>query len=150
MFQKFGGKKIESVSDYVRSYLERHPGIQLIIGTDSQNRGNETIYCTVIALYAPGHGAHCIYEKWREKRERVRQIRLMNEVCASVECAEKLVKAGVQKPTYIDMDINPDPRYKSSEVFPSANGMVEGMGYVARNKKSGPLVTTIADYIVKH
>ena len=57
--------------------------------------------------------------------------------------------AGIKKPAYIDIDINPNPRYKSNEVFSAAKGWVEGSGYEVRFKTFGPLVTTFADWVVK-
>lgn len=150
MFRKFNGEKIPSVEEYIKGYVLSHKNTEILVGTDSQNRGDSTIYSTVIALYEPGHGAHCIFRRWREPRERIRATRLMNEVWASLATAEELVKSGVRKPKYIDIDVNPNPRYKSNEVFTSAKGMIEGMGYEVRFKTFGPLVTTMADYVVKH
>ena len=150
MFRKFNGERIPSVDDYIKRYVETHDSIEILVGTDSQNRGDNTIYSTVIALYEPGHGAHCIFRRWREPRERIRATRLMNEVWASLACAEDLKKHGVRKVKYIDIDINPSPRFKSNEVYTSAKGMIEGMGYEVRFKTFGPLVTTMADYVVKH
>lgn len=150
MFRKFTGEKIPEVDEYIKAYIETHDGIEILVGTDSQNRGENTVYSTVIALYEPGHGAHCIFRRWRTPRERIRATRLMNEVWASVECAEGLKNNGVGAVKYIDIDINPNPRYKSNEVFNSAKGMIEGMGYEVRYKTFGPLVTTMADYVVKH
>lgn len=149
-FRKFSGEKIPIVEDYVKDYVKENKGIEILVGTDSQNRGDFTIYSTVIALYNPGHGAHCIFRRWREQRERVRSVRLMNEVWASLACAEELKKSGIKKVKYIDIDINPSPKFKSNEVFTSAKGMIEGMGYEVRFKTFGPLVTTMADYVVKH
>ena len=34
-----------------------------------------------------------------------------------MEVAELLREAGLPKVTYIDIDLNPDPKYKSNEVF---------------------------------
>ena len=150
MFRKFNGERISSVDAYIKEYMQENKGIEILVGTDSQNRGAYTVYSTVIALYTPGHGAHCIFRKWRESRERVRSTRLMNEVWASVSLAEELKKQGIESVKYIDIDINPNPRYKSNEVFASAKGMIEGMGYEVRFKTFGPLVTTMADYVVKH
>lgn len=149
-FKKFNGEKIESVVDYIAAYIAEHGDIDLMVGTDSQNRGDKTVYSTVIAMYTPGHGAHCIFKRWREPRERVRSVRLMNEVWASVSCAEELKNSGLKQVKYIDLDINPNPRFKSNEIYTSARGMVEGMGYEVRFKTFGPLVTTMADYVVKH
>ena len=150
MFRKFNGETIPSVDDYVKDYVNTHENTEILVGTDSQNRGDNTIYSTVIALYEPRHGARCIFRRGRGPRERSRATRLMNEVWASVATAEELVKNGVRKPKYIDIDINPSPRFKSNEVFTSAKGMIEGMGYEVRFKTFGPLVTTMADYVVKH
>jgi predicted RNase H-related nuclease YkuK (DUF458 family) len=53
------------------------------------------------------------------------------------------------KPVWIDVDLNPDPRYKSNEVFRQAIGMVEGMGYKVRYKTMDPMITYAADYLIK-
>ena len=149
-FRKFNGQKIENIEEYVNEYTLSHPDVEIMIGTDSQNRGDYTYYSTVIALYNPRHGAHCIYKKWKTERERNRPTRLMNEVWYSVELAEYLMSKGVKKPKYIDIDVNPSPKYKSNEVYPSATGLIEGMGYEVRYKTLCPLVTTMADWVVKH
>ena len=150
LFRKFSGEKIPEIDMYINKYMSTHEDTEILVGTDSQNRGDFTIYSTVIALYEPGHGAHCLFKRWKEPRERIRNVRLMNEVWASLATAEDLVKHGVRKPKYIDIDVNPSPRFKSNEVYSSAKGMIEGMGYEVRFKTFGPLVTTLADYVVKH
>lgn len=148
-FKKCNGEKIADIVQYVKSYLDDFPEVQIMIGTDSQNRSGRTVYSTVIALYKPGNGAHCVFTRWRTPRERNRQTRLLNEVQASIETANALVDAGIKKPEYIDIDINPNPRYKSNEVYSAAKGWVEGSGYEVRFKTFGPLVTTFADFLVK-
>ena len=75
----------------------------------------------------------------------------MNEVAASVETAESIYHYnGCPKPKYIDIDINPNPKYKSNEVYAAAKGWCEGLGYEVRFKTLGPLVTTLADWLVKN
>jgi predicted RNase H-related nuclease YkuK (DUF458 family) len=148
-FRKVSGEKLHNVEEYVKAYLKDYPEVEIMVGTDSQNSSRKTVYSTVIALYNPGHGAHCIFKRWVTPKERNRQTRLLNEVQASIEVADSLVAAGIKKPTYIDIDINPNPRYKSNEVFAAAKGWVEGSGYEVRFKTFGPLVTTFADWIVK-
>ena len=149
-FKKFNGEKIPQVEEYIKNYLAVHPNVELMIGTDSQNRGQYTYYSTVVAMYTPGHGGHCIYRKWRTEREKNRRNRLLKEVWSSVELAEYLKNMGIQKAKFIDIDVNPSPKYKSNEVYPEATGLVEGMGYCVRCKTLHPLVTTMADYVVKH
>lgn len=148
-FKKFSGEKIPDIEEYVKNYMKANPDLEIMIGTDSQNRGDFTVWSTVIAMYHPGNGAHCVFRRWKTPRERDMATRLLSEVSYSIECAESLVAKGIKKPTCIDIDINPTQSGKSNIVFASAKGMVTGMGYEARWKTLGPLVTSIADWIVK-
>lgn len=150
-FKKFTGEKLENVSDYIKAYLKDHNDpVEIMIGTDSQNKSKTTTYSTVIVLYTPGHGGHCIFKRWSTPKETVRQTRLLKEVEESLNIAEELVASGCPKPKYIDIDINPNPKYKSNEVYQAAKGWVESMGYEVRFKTIAPLVTSVADWIVKY
>lgn len=142
------GTRVDLV-EYLKEYIASHPGIELLVGCDSQNMGRETSYAIVVAMYTPGHGGHVIFRRWRTPKEVVRATRLLNEVWYSVETAEEIRKAGLPKPKWIDLDLNPDPRYKSNEVLRQAVGLCEGMGYEVRFKSLGPLVTTMADSIAR-
>jgi predicted RNase H-related nuclease YkuK (DUF458 family) len=134
---------------YVREWLMIKPNAEVLIGCDSQNFSDKTIYAIVVALYDTGKGAHVLYNRWTSKREPTRSIRLLNEVWYAIEVAEAMKTAGLPKVKWIDIDINPDPRFKSNEVFRQAVGMVEGMGYKVRYKSLGPIATYAADYLVK-
>jgi predicted RNase H-related nuclease YkuK (DUF458 family) len=144
----FDGQKVDLV-DYVGEYLTTKENVEILIGCDSQNFSDKTIYAIVIALYDKGKGAHVLYRKWTTQREWTRNIRLLNEVWYAVELAEEMKAAGLPKVKWIDIDINPDPRYKSNEVLRQAVGMVEGMGYKVRYKTLGPIATYCADHLVK-
>jgi predicted RNase H-related nuclease YkuK (DUF458 family) len=148
-FRRMDSKEQFELVDYVKDYLEKHNGVELLIGCDSQNYADSTTYAIVVALYHTGKGGHLIFNRWKTKKEQVRNIRLLNEVWYAVEAAEELKNAGLPKVTWIDIDLNPDPRYKSNEVFRQAVGLVEGMGYKVRYKSLGPIVTYCADHIVK-
>lgn len=137
------------VVDYVKEYLSKHDDIEILIGCDSQNHGAETVYAVVVAMYRPGKGAHIIFRKWKSPKEFSRPERLLNEVWFSIEVAELLTGAGIKKPAYIDIDINPDPRYKSNQVFRQAIGWVEAYGYTPRAKHDGVMATYMADSLVK-
>ena len=148
------GKEVEFI-DYIRDYVIAHPETEILIGCDSQNRRNkkkrinETVYAIVIGLYNPGKGAHVLYSKFETLRERDNVSRLLNEVWFSVEVAE-LLKAELNIiPTWIDIDLNPDPKYKSNAALASAVGVVTGMGYQVRHKGNSPVMTYAADHLVK-
>lgn len=149
-FRKMNNRDEFELLEYVNTYLTEHNDVEILIGCDSQNKSDSTIYAVVVALYHRGKGAHVIYRKWKTDRERVRSVRLLNEVWFALETAEYLKNNGVsQEVTYIDIDLNPDPKYKSNEVFRQAVGMVEGMGYKCRYKSFGTMSTYAADNLVK-
>ena len=148
-FKKFTGEKLPNLAEYIKNYIQANGDVEVIVGTDSQNKGNHTTYSTVIVLYHPGHGGHCIFRRWKTDRERVRQVRLLKEVEESLNVANELVESGCPKPTYIDIDINPNPKFKSYEVYQTAKGWIESMGYQVRFKTIAPLVTSVADWLVK-
>ena len=80
MFRTVQGKKIENLTDYIKHYVEEHPGIQIIVGCDSQNYSRDTVYVTAVVLYTPGHGGHVIFEKERLPKERIRATRKPNQI----------------------------------------------------------------------
>ena len=147
-FKKFTGEKLPSITEYIKEYTREHDGVEIIVGTDSQNKGHNTTYSTVIVLYTPGHGGHCIFRRWKTPKERVRQVRLLKEVEESINLANELKEAGLNI-KYIDLDINPNPKFKSNEVFQTAKGWVESVGFEVRFKTIAPLVTSVADWLVK-
>jgi len=140
--------KVDLIS-YIKDWIEVKPNVEILIGCDSQNFSDKTIYAIVVALYDTGKGAHVLYNRWKTQREPTRNIRLLNEVWYAVEAAETLKAAGLPKVKWIDIDINPDPKYKSNEVLRQAVGLVEGMGYKVRYKTLGPIATYAADHLVK-
>lgn len=148
-FKKLYQKDELELIPYVAQYLSEHANVEILIGCDSQNQGNTTTYAVVIALYRDGKGAHVLYRRWKTPKETVRNLRLLNEVWYAIETAEALKEAGIQKPKWIDIDLNPDPKFKSNEVFRQAVGLVEGMGYEVRYKTLGPIATYAADYCAK-
>jgi predicted RNase H-related nuclease YkuK (DUF458 family) len=148
VYKKLTGESVE-LEEYIKNYIDIYNDVDILIGCDSQNRADKTTYAVVVALYHRGKGAHVLFRRWQTKKEWTRSTRLLNEVWYAVETAESLKEAGIPKPRWIDVDLNPDPKYKSNEVFRQAVGMVEGMGYEVRYKTLGPIATYAADHLVK-
>ena len=149
VYRTLVGNKAVDVIDYVQAYLEAHQDVEILIGCDSQNRKKETIYAIVVGLYKPGKGAHVLYSRFSTSRERDNTSRLLNEVWNSVELAEILKNEIGVSPTWIDIDISNDRKYKSNTVLASAVGVVTGMGYKVRYKGLSPVMTYAADKLVK-
>jgi predicted RNase H-related nuclease YkuK (DUF458 family) len=149
-FRTLYGRSIPNVVEYIKNYISENPNSELLIGADSQSYENAvTKYGIVIALYTQGRGAHVVCMRETVPIEHNMQMRLMNEVWKSVEVAEFLKENNLPKPTFIDIDLNPDPKYKSNSVLRQAVGLVEGMGYKVRIKGNGASVQYAANHLVR-
>lgn len=149
VFKTLSNGKTVDLIPYVKQYVIEHPDIEILIGCDSQNRKRESIYAVVIGLYRPGKGAHVLYSRFATARERENTVRLLNEVWHSVEVAELIKEKLGIKATWIDIDLNPDPKFRSNSALASAVGVVTGMGYKVRHKGLSPVMTYAADHLVK-
>lgn len=149
-FNTLSRTPIPDVVKYIKEYMVKNKNIELLIGCDSQSFGtHKTVYGVVIVLYEPGHGGHVLCTKETEPFERNRQVRLLSEVWKAIEVAEFLKENGIPAPRWIDIDLNPDPRYGSNSVLRQAVGMVEGMGYHARYKHNDVMATYAANILVR-
>lgn len=149
-FQTLYGQPIDNIVDYIKNYLSTKENVEILIGADSQNvRSRKTVFGTVIALYIKGKGAHVLCSRESVPVMKNTASRLMLEVWKSVELAEFLRENGLPKPSWIDLDLNPDPKFKSNQVLRQAVGLVEGMGYKVRYKQLGALTTYAANHLVR-
>jgi hypothetical protein len=149
-FKTLYGTPITDVVDYIREYISNREDVEILIGSDSQCYSNrKTVYGIVVALYTKGKGAHVLCTRETVPMEHNTQSRLLSEVWKSIEIAEFLKENGLPKPAWIDIDLNPDPKYKSNSVLRQAVGMVEGMGYKVRYKQLGALMTYAANHLVR-
>ena len=149
-FTTLTGDKIDDLVEYIRDYISTRENVEILVGSDSQSyRNTKTVYGVVIALYTKGKGAHVLCNKESVPIERNTPGRLLTEVWKSIEVAEYLKNNGLPKPLYIDIDLNPDPKYKSNQVLRQAVGLVEGMGYKVRTKHLGAMVTYAANHLVR-
>jgi len=149
LFSKLSSNVKVDLCAFINEYIEEYPDTDIMIGCDSQNYAESTIYAVVVALYKKGKGAHLLYRRWKTSKEYTRSTRLLTEVWHAIETAELMRGSGLPKTIWIDVDLNPDQRYKSNEVFRQAVGMVEGMGYKVRYKSMDHMVTYAADHLIK-
>ena len=149
IFRKLNCGNEVNIVPYIKNYILENPGIEILIGCDSQNDKRQTHYAIVIGLYTPGKGAHVLYSKFSTRMESDSVSRLLNEVWYSVEVAESIRNEIGEVAKWIDIDLNPDPKYKSNQALNSAVGIVTGMGYKVRHKGNSPLMTYAADHLVK-
>jgi predicted RNase H-related nuclease YkuK (DUF458 family) len=147
-FKSLSTRKEVDLIPYVKQFLSENPDTTIFIGCDSQNE-RYTTYATVIVLHNLGKGGHVLYAKEVLPKINDRFTRLWNEVEYSLQVAEHLTAHGIQKPNGIDLDLNPDPKYKSNQVLRAALGYVESMGYVPRCKPNAMVASHVADALCK-
>ena len=142
------GKQV-SLIDYLKDWLDKNPDHRLYIGCDSHNSGNKTTFAVAIVLHHTGKGGHVIYSRLITPKMTSKHERLWKEVELSVDTAQNIIDNGIQKPDYIDIDLNPDPRYQSNTLLRAAVGLIETMGIEARYKTLSPWSISIADTLCK-
>lgn len=146
-FKRLADGRVIDLIPYIKDELTKSNDIRIYVGTDSQNIGDHTVYATVIVLHYGNNGGHVLYNKQSIPRVRDTFSRLWNEVELSLSTAEMMVAGGLPKADYIDLDLNPDPMYRSNSVLRSALGYVESLGYKARIKPNAAAASTCADMI---
>lgn len=148
-WRKLGtGEKI-SLNEYLRDWLKDNGDHKIYVGCDSHNSGNKTTFAVVVVMHNQRKGGHVIYSKLVLPRMSSRYERLWKEVELSVETAQIMIDHGIQRPDYIDVDLNPDPRYQSNTLLRAAVGLIESMGMEARYKTLSPWAISIADTLCK-
>jgi predicted RNase H-related nuclease YkuK (DUF458 family) len=148
-WRSLSDRRVINPESYLSDWISKNPDCKIYIGCDSSNLGDTTTFATVIVLHKERMGGHVIYSKESKPRIRSRYERLWREVELSVSAAHLLMGWGFGKPDYIDIDLNPDPKYQSNTLLSSAVGMVESLGIKARWKSKSPWAVSIADVICR-
>ena len=120
--------------DHVREAVSSNPGMEVLVGSDSHDRGDHTVYTTTVVLRYWRNGAHVIYKRERAARVNDLWSRLWGEVERSLAVARMLTQEGGVRVSRIDLDLNSDPRYGSHKLYSTAVGYVRSHGYEARTK----------------
>lgn len=147
-FRTLSEKKQVDLIPYIENWMSENPDSSIFVGCDSQNFQELTHYACVIVMHNPNGGGHVLYYKKSVPKIKDRFIKLWKEVELSLEVAQELTLSGITT-NYIDIDLNPDPRWGSNSVLRSALGLVESYGYKARCKPYGIAATYCADKICK-
>ena len=120
--------------EHVRNALDGRTDVEVLVGSDSHNRGRHTIYTTTVVLRFARNGAQVLFRREREQRLDDRWTRLWGELERSLAVARALTDEGNIPVSRIDMDLNSDPRHGSHRLHTAAVGYVRAHGYEARTK----------------
>ncbi len=155
LWRTFSGETLkEPVKNAVENVIvrERNAGwkLKVCIGTDSQVRGGETEFATVIVFLREKHGGFMYICNDKTKQQYSVKERMLIEVAKSIEIAYELCDLFN---TYdVDMevhaDINTNPQFKSNEALREAMGYILGMGFAFKAKPDAFASSCCADKVV--
>jgi predicted RNase H-related nuclease YkuK (DUF458 family) len=155
-WRKLSGERIKiPIADEVKNVLmrEREAGHELkaSIGTDSQVKGKETEFATVIVFIRKGKGGFMyIHNETTKQRMTIKQ-RMLMEVGKSIEVAYAL--CNIFSRFSVDMevhaDINTNPNFKSNDALKEAMGYIVGMGFAFKAKPEAFASSNCANKVVQ-
>jgi predicted RNase H-related nuclease YkuK (DUF458 family) len=140
-WRKFNGESIDlPIKDEVHQAIIRETQkghrLKVCIGTDSQVKGPETEFATVIVFLREGSGGFMFIHN--EKTRQVYSIkeRMLVEVAKSIEIAYELCDLFTQYEVDMEVhaDINTNPNFRSNEALREATGYILGMGFAFKAK----------------
>ena len=154
-WRKFNGENIQlPIKDAVEKTIqsESAKGIRLkvCIGTDSQVKGEDTEFATVIVFLREHNGGFMYIHNEKTKQRFHIKERMLTEVAKSIEVAYELcdlfIKYGIEMEVHAD--INTNPGFKSNDALKEAMGYILGMGFAFKAKPEAFASSSCADKIV--
>ena len=155
-WRKLSGERIKvPIADEVTNVLmrEQEAGheMKVCIGTDSQVKGKETEFATVIVFIRKGKGGFMyIHNEITRQRMSIKQ-RMLMEVNKSIEAAYAL--CNIFSRFSVDMevhaDINTNPNFKSNDALKEAMGYIVGMGFAFKAKPEAFASSSCANKVVQ-
>ena len=140
-WRKFNGDAIElPIKSEVESAIQRETDqgykLKVCIGTDSQVKGKETEFATVIVFLREGRGGFMFIHNDSTLIQYSIKERMLVEVAKSIEIAYELCDLFTEYDVDMEVhaDINTNPNFKSNEALREAMGYILGMGFAFKAK----------------
>src|SRR5664279_2784666 len=134
-WRKFNGDSIElpiigAVEQAIQKETKAGYKLKVCIGTDSQVKGSDTEFATVIVFLREGHGGFMFIHNEKTKHQYSIKERMLVEVAKSIEIAYELCDLFTLYDVDMEVhaDINTNPHFKSNEALREAMGYILGMG----------------------
>lgn len=143
------------IEDEVRRIIieEKEKGnvLKACIGTDSQVKGKETEFATVIVFVRKGKGGFMFIHNEITLQKMGIKERMLMEVAKSIDIAYSLCRIFTLYNIEMEVhaDINTDPNFKSHDAFKEAMGYIMGMGFVFRAKPHAFASSSCANKVVQ-
>lgn len=155
-WRTLSGKKIQrSIEEEVMEVIahERAVGheLKVCIGTDSQVKGRETEFATVIVFIRKGKGGFMYIHNETTTQKMSIKERMLLEVAKSIEVAYPLcnIFSRYSVDMEVHVDINTNPNFKSNDALKEAMGYIMGMGFVFKAKPDAFASSCCANKVVQ-
>lgn len=155
LWRKFNGDPIEiPIRDAVERAIRRETGngyhLKVCIGTDSQVKGAETEFATVIVFLREGHGGFMFIQNEKTRQKYSIKERMLVEVARSIEIAYELCSLFTEFNVDMEVhaDINTNPNFKSNDALKEAMGYILGMGFAFKAKPEAFASSSCANKVV--
>ena len=155
-WRRLNGTRIKQpVEEEVRQMLmkEKDNGydLKVCIGTDSQRKGGEIEFATVIVFIRKGKGGFMYIHNEMTKRKMAIKERMLEEVARSIDIAFRLCDLFIAFNVDMEVhaDINTNPNFKSNDALKEAMGYIMGMGFVFKAKPYAFASSSCANKIVQ-
>ena len=154
-WRKFNGDPIElPITDAVESAIKRETEkgyrLKVCIGTDSQVKGKETEFATVIVFLREGQGGFMFIHNEKTQQPFTIKERMLTEVARSIEIAYELCHLFTRYDVDMEVhaDINTNPQFKSNDALKEAMGYILGMGFAFKAKPEAFASSSCANKVV--
>ena len=154
-WRKFNGDVIElPIINAVENAIKRETAagfkLKVCIGTDSQVKGKETEFATVIVFLREGHGGFMFIHNDKTRQQYTIKERMLMEVAKSIEIAYELCNLFTiyNVDMEVNADINTNPHFKSNDALKEAMGYILGMGFAFKAKPEAFASSSCANKVV--
>lgn len=153
-WRKFNGETInlpikDAVEEAIKREHDKSVHLKVCIGTDSQVKGDETEFATVIVFLREHNGGFMfIHNEKTSQRFNIKE-RMLVEVAKSIEVAYELCNLFIQYDVDMEVhaDINTNPHFKSNDALREAMGYIMGMGFAFKAKPEAFASSCCADKV---
>ena len=154
-WRKFNGENIhlpikEAVEVAIQKEVENGTKLKVCIGTDSQVKGADTEFATVIVFLREHNGGFMYIHNDKTKQKYHIKERMLVEVAKSIEIAYELCDLFIRYQVEMEVhaDINTSPQFKSNDALREAMGYILGMGFAFKAKPEAFASSCCADKAV--
>lgn len=155
LWRKFNGDAIElpikdAVEQTIKKEVEAGNRLKVCIGTDSQVKGKDTEFATVIVFLREGRGGFMYIHNEHSLVKYSIKERMLVEVAKSIEIAYELCDIFTLYDVDMEVhaDINTNPQFKSNDALKEAMGYILGMGFAFKAKPEAFASSSCANKVV--